>query len=157
MVVAAVLFVGLGIGPHTGRYRTLTMLSGSMTPAYPVGAVVIDVPESPTQLRVGQVISFQTPTGDHQVVSHRVVKVLSAGTHPVFQTKGDANPTSDPWTAQATDATIWRVRAVVPGLGWLILGLRHPLVRWMLVLGVPAVLGVLGLMEIWRSPGQRRG
>ena len=156
-VLAAVLFVSLAIGPRTGWYRTLTLLSGSMRPAYSVGSVVIDVPERPSELRVGQVITYEIPVADHRVVSHRVVKVLSGGTHPTFQTKGDANPVPDPWTAQVTGPTVWRVRAVVPGLGWLILGLREPLVRRMLVLGVPAVLVVLGLVEIWREPGVKEG
>jgi signal peptidase len=153
MVSAAALLVGLGVGPRTGRYRTLTMLSGSMVPTYPVGSVLIDVPERPSDLRVGQVITFQVPTGDHRVESHRVFKVVSGGAYPVIQTKGDANPAPDPWTVQVQDTTVWRVRAVVPGLGRVIVGLRHPAVRKVLVLGIPALLAVLALTEIWRTPG----
>src|SRR5207302_10783294 len=34
---SALAFIGLGLGPRTGRYRTLTVLSGSLSPAFEAG------------------------------------------------------------------------------------------------------------------------
>lgn len=152
LVAAVAALVVLGIGPRTGRYRTLTVLSGSMTPGIPVGAVIVDTPERPDQLTVGQVITYQIPVGDHRVESHRVVKVLQGGSHPVFQTKGDANATADPWTAKVTGSTVWRLRAVVPYAGWVIIDLRRPVVHNVLIWVVPGLLALVWLAQIWRQP-----
>lgn len=147
--------VALGVGPRTGLYRTLTVLSGSMKPGIPVGSVVIDTPEKPPDIRVGQIVTYQIPVLDHHVVSHRVVKIVSGGPRPVFQTKGDANGAPDPWTAQTDGSGLWRVRAVVPWAGWAILALRKPVVQHVLVWVLPAILGLVWLLNIWRRPASR--
>jgi signal peptidase I len=143
----------IGIGPHVTHYQTLTVLSGSMRPGIPVGAIVVVTPESPRDLRVGQIITYQIPVDDHRVVSHRVVKVVEgAGTDsPVFQTKGDANDAPDPWMAKVTSSTVWQVRTSVPGLGRLVFWLRRPGVHTGAVRVVPAALAVLWMITIWRS------
>lgn len=161
VIAAAALLLALGIGPRTGRYRTLTVLSGSMAPGIPVGAVIVDTPERPDQIRVGQVISYQIPIADHRVESHRVIQVLPDGEHPAIRTKGDANRAPDPWTAVVTGSTVWRMRKVVPDAGWAILALRQPAVHHALVWGLPGVLAVLWLVDIWgahdgHSQGGRR-
>lgn len=145
------LLVFLGIGPRTGRYSTLTVLSGSMRPGIPVGAVVVDTPQRASALRVGQIITYAIPVDDHHVISHRVVKIVTAGDRPVFVTKGDANKADDPWQAQATGQTMWRVRTVLPGLGTAIHGLRRPLIHQIGVFVFPVVLAVSWLVSIWRE------
>jgi signal peptidase len=152
---ALIALLLLGVGPRTGLYRTLTVLSGSMKPGIPVGAVAIDTPEKPSQLKVGQIITYQIPILDHRIVSHRVVKILSGGARPVFQTKGDANSAPDPWTAQSDGSTLWRVRAAVPLAGKVILALRTPLLRRVLVWAIPAFLALIWLVDIWREPTPR--
>ena len=157
LIAAGALLALIGIGPHIGRYETLSVLSGSMRPGIPVGAMVVVTPESPRDLRVGQIITYQIPVDDHRVVSHRVVKVVKgAGTnHPVFQTKGDANNAPDTWLAQVSGTTVWQVRYSVPGVGRLISVLRRPGVHTGAVRVVPALLAVLWLIGIWRrEPGQ---
>ena len=141
----------LGVGPRTGRYTTLTVLSASMRPGIPAGAVVVDTPEPARTLHVGQIITYAIPVDDHHVVTHRVVKIISAGDHPVVVTKGDANDAVDPWQAQITSVDVWRVRATVPGLGFAIHWLRG---RNFLVAGVlvlPAALAVWWIVSIWRD------
>lgn len=157
LVVAVVALVAIGIGPRTGKYRTLTVLSGSMAPGIPVGALVIDVPEPAGQIRVGQVLTYQIPLLDHRVVSHRVVKVISDGPQPEVQTKGDANNSPDPWTAVITSPVAWRVWAVVPHAGQWIVDLRQPVVHKALVLGLPGLLTLMMLIQIWRGPHREQG
>lgn len=59
-------------------------------------------------VQVGMILSYQIPAEDHQVVSHRVVEVTQddGGTTTV-QTRGDANPGLDPWTATLQGDTTW--------------------------------------------------
>lgn len=141
----------LGLGPRTSRYQVLTVLSGSMTPRLPIGAVVIATPERPSQLRVGQILVYQIPVDDHHVVSHRVVQILRGGDRPIVRTKGDANNAPDPWTAEITSPVAWRVRAVLPALGSLLIWLRQPLLRRTLVLGFPFLAALLWIADIWRG------
>jgi signal peptidase I len=150
--VALAIFVLLALVPHTGLYRPETVLSGSMKPYFGAGDLVIVTPESTRDVRVGQVISFHIPTGDHHVQTHRVVAVLRRGAHPLIRTKGDANKAADPWTARLDGSTTYRVRAVVPKLGWLIVWLRDPLLRLLTVFLAPALFALLALWRIWAKP-----
>jgi signal peptidase len=153
------LLVFVGIGPHTGRYRTLTVLSGSMQPGIPVGAVVAVTPERPSQLRVGQVVTYRIPVEDHRVVTHRVVRVVHGGDRPVFQTRGDANNAPDQWLAEINGDTVWRVRQVVPHLGLVLNWLRQPMVHLVAMVVSPAMLAVACILGIWRNeptPGDDR-
>jgi len=152
VAAACLVLAALGIGPRFGAYRTLTVLSGSMAPHIPVAALVVDTPERPDQLRVGQVITYQIPVGDHRVESHRVVQIVRGGDQPIFVTQGDANAARDPWTAQVTSPTVWRVRWVIPYAGRALLALRAPVVHRVLVWAVPALLAILCLIDIWGRP-----
>ncbi len=147
-VSVAVLLV-LGVGPHTGRYRTLTVLSGSMAPTIPTGSLIVVVPAALADLRSGQILTYQTPS-DGRVVTHRIVELLEAGAQPVIRTKGDANPAVDPWMARLSEGPAWTLRAVVPHLGYAVVWLRQGWVRAVTVYGLPAVVAATWLWQIWR-------
>lgn len=152
VVVAAVLaFAGLALGPRTGEYRTLTMLTGSMTPAFPTGSVVVVSPQPVEDLRAGQVITFHAPTPDRRVVTHRVVSVDRSGATPVVVTKGDANAAPDPWRAVLSDDVVWRARFAVPLLGDVIRLARQPAAQLVLTRALPAVLLGWLLVAVWRK------
>lgn len=152
LVCAVAALIGLGLLPRTGWYRTVTVLSGSMKPAFGPGDMVVVTPERARDVRVGQAISYRIPIGDHHVQTHRVVAVLHPGAHPVVRTKGDANAAADPWTAKLEGDTVWRVRAVLPKLGWPLFWLRRPLVHELTLFLAPLLLALLGVLRIWRTP-----
>ena len=149
-LAAVVVLVAVAVGPRLGLYRMETVLSGSMQPTFSPGDVIIVTPEPVTAVRPGQVISYQIPIGDHHVESHRVVRVVARGAHPVIITKGDNNAEADPWRAQLTSGTAWRERLVIPGVGRLIIWMRQPLVQRICVLVIPILLAVWWLVGIWR-------
>lgn len=151
---ALAVFALLALIPHTGLYRTETVLSGSMKPSFGAGDLVIVTPEPSRAVRVGQVISLHIPVGDHHVQTHRVVKVLRGGEHPVIRTKGDANNARDPWTARLDGSTAWQVRVVVPKLGWLIVWLRSPWLRLLTVFFAPALFVIIAIRRIWNEPDE---
>ncbi|HUN79319.1 MAG TPA: signal peptidase I [Solirubrobacteraceae bacterium] len=156
LTLAVVLFLGLGVLPRLGLYRPVTVLSGSMRPTFSPGDMVIDTPEPVSAVRVGQVISYQVPVGIHQVETHRVVSILQGGAHPTIQTQGDANNYHDPWTAKLEGDTAWRMRAVIPHLGYVVNVLRGPTLRLAAILLAPALLAALVLAEIWGLGGATR-
>ena len=153
MALSILALLVLGLGPHTRRYQTATVLSGSMRPTITEGSVVLVTPMPATEVREGHVIMYRIPTEDRRVVAHRVVEVVEGGKQPVVRTQGDANPQPDAWTARLEGETLWQVRAAVPKLGFALQALRSPLVRTLSVGVVPVVLAVLWLADIWRSAG----
>jgi len=145
--VGVLLF--LGVLPRTGAYKTLTVLSGSMRPDFSPGDMVIARPTSVNTLKVGDVLVYAIPIGDHHVESHRVVQIISRSPLLV-RTKGDANKDADPWTAQMDGSRVWTVRGTVPYAGQAILWLRSPRVHRLTTLFVPALVAVMVLRGVWR-------
>jgi signal peptidase len=154
VVVASVgLLLLVGVGPRTGRYRTLTMLTGSMSPRIRPGSLVVAVPQRTDHVRPGDVIVLTAPD-DGRVVTHRVIEVLDDGASVVLRTKGDANKVADPWRVRVNSKVTWRVRAVVPGMGTGVRLVREPLVRRVTTLGLPVVLLALWLRAVWCDPAK---
>jgi signal peptidase len=152
LVSTAVLaFLGLAVGPHVLDYRTMTMLTGSMSPGIDPGDVVVSTPVSVEDVEVGMVISYHIPIDDHRVVTHRVTEVQHTADGTVsVRTQGDANSAPDPWTAVLSGDTAYQVQAVIPEIGTAITALRDPAVNKALVYGAPALLAGWMLLTIWR-------
>jgi signal peptidase I len=146
---SVVVLLFLGILPRTGAYKTMTVLSGSMRPDFAPGDMVIAEPKPAASLKIGDVLVYSIPIGDHHVESHRVIKVVSRDPLTVV-TKGDANKEADPWTAQLDGERVWTVRRSVPYAGLAILWLRSPQVHRVTTLFIPALVAVLILRGIWR-------
>src|SRR4051795_11772213 len=154
VVVAALAFAVLAVGPHVFGYRTMTMLTGSMSPQIDPGDVVVSTPLDVQDVTEGMVISYHIPIDDHRVVTHRVVSVEHGTDGSItVQTKGDANDAVDPWQATLKGDTAYQVRAVIPELGNVIEALRTPVVTKTLVYGAPALLAGWLIRSIWR-PGE---
>lgn len=151
VVVAALAFAVLAVGPHVLDYRTMTMLTGSMSPQIDPGDVVISTPLDVHDVTEGMVISYHIPIDDHRVVTHRVISVQHGADGTVtVQTKGDANTAVDPWQATLQGQTAYQVRAVIPELGHVIEALRTPVVSKALIYGAPALLAGWLILAIWR-------
>jgi len=158
LALALAFFVFVGIVPRTGLYHTVTALSGSMRPVFAPGDLLVVRPEPMKDLRVGQIITYAIPVGDHHIESHRVVAILRHGNSPIVRTKGDANSAPDPWRAQLHGRRVWVMSTTIPKIGWLIVALRLRLVHLLCLYGAPLVLVLLGLARIWRPvpvPGPR--
>ncbi|MFA5891805.1 MAG: signal peptidase I [Actinomycetota bacterium] len=156
IVASVVLLLAIGIGPRSGRYRTLTVLSDSMRPIMPVGSVIVVTPVPVTSLRVGDVITYEAPLDDHRVVTHRVIDLRRQDGGIVVRTKGDASSEVDPWRARIDTPEVWRMRAVVPRLGWGIHALRAPSVRRAALFVLPVIAALLWLVQIWGASPPRR-
>jgi|SRR5687768_11208175 len=147
---ALLLLLAVGIGPRTGRYQTVTVLSGSMRPTMSEGSVIVTTPMPASEVRVGDVITYRIPVEDRRIVTHRVVEIVRGGEHPLVRTQGDANKDPDTWVAELKGSTAWKARMTVPKAGYAFEWLRQPHTRQLLVLGIPFVLVALLLRDIWR-------
>jgi signal peptidase I len=153
LAAAIVVLLAIGVAPHIFGFRTVTMLSGSMSPLIRPGDVIIDTPEPLAAVKVGQIITFHTPTATGYVDSHRVIQVQHQKDGAVLiRTKGDANKSPDAWVAELHGRTAWRERFVIRHLGYLIHLLRGPAIHVLLLWIVPALLVGWALVTIWRRP-----
>ncbi|ELZ63490.1 signal peptidase I [Haloferax sp. Atlit-6N] len=114
LLVAVALVVVLAAPQVFGAEASYTVLSGSMSPTFDAGDVVVvrDVP--PTDISEGDIITYReagSAITDERTdrVTHRVVAVDRSGDSPVFRTKGDANEDvdSDPVAADRVVGSVW--------------------------------------------------
>lgn len=80
--------------PSFFGYHSLTVVSGSMGDALPIGSIAVTKPVAADAIRVGDVITFSRP-GASLPVLHRVVSITHDGGQRVAMTKGDANGSED--------------------------------------------------------------
>lgn len=122
LLAAMGLLVTLVAIPRVNGWVPLTVLSGSMTPTYPVGSQVVvervDGPEDANKLKVGDIITFMPRAGDSSLTTHRIVqKVFRQDGVAIFTTRGDANNSDDPY--QLTEQQIrGKARYHVPYAGY---------------------------------------
>lgn len=111
----AVLVIG---APLLVGGQALTVLTSSMAPKLPPGTLVVIKPTPVSEIKIGDVITYQMTSGDPAVVSHRVIeRVVNLEGETSFVTKGDNNDVADhpPVTAIQVKGALWYA---VPYLGW---------------------------------------
>lgn len=146
--LVAVAVALLTLGPLTGSYRTLTVLSGSMRPYMQPGDVVVVSPVRAADLRVGDVITYYLPGAGKTLVTHRIVRIVTPGELPTVQTKGDANNTADE-VVQLEGSQVWRAQRVVADVGWALNFFRSPKLRLVGSVAAPIMLLGVWLLSIW--------
>lgn len=125
--------------PAVLGYERYVITSGSMTPAYSRGTLVLARPVPVRDLGVGDVITF-APPGRTSLVTHRIATVsVDPSGRKVLMTKGDANPVADPWRIAMPRGSAPRARIGVPYAGYGVALLADRAVRLGLI-GVPALL-----------------
>lgn len=112
IALAAVVMVMVGLNSQKGRVSTVggfTMMvvqTGSMTPKFPIGCMVIAKKTDAAALKKGDVISFYSsdPDLNGMVVTHRITEVVDNSDGELsFVTKGDANQLTDRFEAQSSN------------------------------------------------------
>ena len=139
--------------------RLLIVTGGSMAPKIAPGDAVVIRPLQATELRVGQVVTFQAPQSE-RYTTHRIVgieqrylvKDPGPDDHPAYfiRTQGDNNRTPDP------DLTpIGSIRGIVietlPGWGHFLTWAHTPEGR-LALFGPPLVLILACELWSWRRP-----
>ncbi len=117
----------------------LTVLTSSMIPKFPPGTLVVDVPVKTTDLRIGDVATYQIVSGKPGVITHRIIAIHndSNGTR-TFQFKGDNNSQPDPGEILA-DQVQGRVWYSLPYFGYVNNAVNGQNKAWI----VPVVAGLL--------------
>ena len=92
LVVIVVVIALLLVGARVFGLQVYAVLSGSMEPTYHVGSIIYVKPVDPSELKVGDPITF-VMNEQLTVATHRVVRIDAENS--AFYTKGDANEDPD--------------------------------------------------------------
>jgi signal peptidase I len=152
-LLAGVAVALLVLLPALLGWERYVIVSGSMTGSYDRGSLVLADVVPVDDLKVGDVITYMPPAGDH-LITHRIAWVGrdQAGSR-LFRTKGDANPVADPWTFRLDRPTQARARVGVPYVGHVLSAISRRDVR-MAVIAFPALMiAVFALAALWRRLG----
>ena len=148
-LLALVLLIGLlavAVPAITGA-QTYTILTSSMKPDLPPGTFVVVERRAAADLRVGDVITYQLASGQPDVVTHRIVKVMvDSDASRTFLTRGDNNGVADskPVHPAQIRGKVWYA---IPFLGW-IAGLRSTGLGRIAVYVIGSALVVYGAVVV---------
>ncbi|TFB47233.1 signal peptidase I [Cryobacterium tagatosivorans] len=162
LLLVIALAVLLIVVPKATGGQPLTVLTSSMEPRLPPGTLIVVRPVDPSDLRIGDVVTYQIRSGQPGVITHRVIAIASASTGGrTFTLKGDNN--SDPDAEQVREEQVrGRLWYSVPLIGYLnnVIGGAN---RAWVVPGAAVLLlayagymiagGVVGAVKNRRSPG----
>lgn len=147
VLLAAVLI------PRIAGATPYTILTGSMSPAYPPGTLVVVRPTDMDELRIGDVVTMQLESGEDTVVTHRIAAVSHQLDGDLeFTTKGDANTAADlePRLPVQIRGVLWYA---VPYVGYVANALTGGERQWlvtMIAIGLLCYATVM-LLSSWRS------
>lgn len=146
LLLVAALAVVLVIVPKATGSTPLTVLTSSMEPSLPPGTLLVVRPTSTEDIRVGDVVTYQIESGRPEVISHRVIEIVSStdGTTS-FVTKGDNNDAADEAAVLPVQVrgTLWYS---VPWLGFVNQAVNGQARAWIVPLLAVALFGYAGYM-----------
>jgi signal peptidase I len=142
-------------GLRLAGYEPEVVYSGSMRPTFGVGSLLLVRSTPPTDVEVGDVITFRDPREASRLITHRVVERLERPQGPVYRTKGDANTARDPWTI-ALPGHAGRVAFDVPVAGYVLWYAKTREARTVMIVVLAFGLLLSLLRAIWRTRPETR-
>lgn len=154
LACALVVLVLVALVQALGWYRFLPVLSGSMSPFIETGDIAVLQPVEAEELAVGDVVAFEAPTGDRQLMLHRVSEIVSPYPDLRIRTRGDANSTDDPWTVGVADETLWRATDRIPTVGQPVVFASQVGARTVVFMAAAAICLILAIRRLRDLEGE---
>lgn len=137
-LVAGMAMILIVVPKATGSIP-LTVLTQSMDPKLPPGTMLVVRPTPISDIKVGDVVTYQITSGQPAVISHRVISITSTSDgQRTFTLKGDNNAKAD-----ANPVKPVQIRGVlwysIPKLGWVNQFVNGYARSWI----IPALAGAL--------------
>jgi signal peptidase len=136
---------------YAGRYEAHPILSGSMSPGFAVGGVVVAKRVPVSSLAERDVIIFHKPTSPDELVVHRIVGLTTEDGATVIETKGDNNATKDPWQVSLRGGVAYKATHTIPFVGYAALWLHDPATRRYAAFVAAAVLLLAAVIVLMRK------
>ena len=154
IVVVGVLIIWFGLQIIFGTENPFFVVSsGSMVPELEVYDVLIVQGNTPfEEIKVGDIIVFDRPSGHDRVIVHRVVAIIDEDPF-TLRTKGDANPASIPGTdfPITEEEYIGQVEYVIPQVGY-ITRILSPPINYIVI---AIIVGVMIVKQILKSKKEK--
>jgi signal peptidase len=135
-------------------FKPVVVYSGSMRPTLGVGSLAVDRVIPAGKVHAGDVITFNDPYTKGRLVTHRVAQIVPTQHGLAYRTKGDANPTRDPWAIRLNDR-VGSVAFDVPLAGYVLWYAHTREIRALLLLVSAVFVLTTVLRRIWRSEPTR--
>ena len=127
--------------------------SGSMIPVLQVyDVLIVQGHESFDDIKVGDIIVFNRPSGHDRVIVHRVAAIIDDEPKTI-RTKGDANPASIPGTdfPITKEEYIGKVAYVIPQVGYVTQLLKPP-INYIII---AIVIGVMIVKQVAKKKNEK--
>lgn len=123
VVLPLVFALAITVVPGMFHVVPYAILTGSMTPAVPVGSLVyVDARTSAGDLSENDIVAFESNALDTHIVAHRVVG--NDTDRALLETKGDANSEADPLPVPY-DAVKGKAVLTLPNLGFILMWIER--------------------------------
>jgi signal peptidase len=119
-----------------GGHPMLTVLSGSMTPVFRPGDLIVDdaVPTGKAdQLVPGEIITFHAAGSSTNLITHKIAAVKHENGAVAYQTRGVANNAPDPELVEPSQV-VGTYRSHVPMAGYLLQAVQKKTIFFLLIL-----------------------
>ncbi|PHY09616.1 MAG: signal peptidase I [Nitrosarchaeum sp.] len=154
IVAIGVLAIWIGLQVAFGTQNPFYVVaSGSMIPVLQVYDVLIVQGHEPFEdIKVGDVIVFNRPSGHDRVIVHRVASIINDDPKTI-RTQGDANPASIPGTdfPITKEEYIGKVAYVIPQIGYVTQILKPPMNYIIIVI----VVGIMIVKQISKKKNDK--
>jgi len=154
IVVVGVAAIWIGLQVVFGTDNPFYVVSsGSMIPELEIYDVIIVEGNTPfEEIKVGDIIVFDRPSGHDRVIVHRVVSIIDDDPFTI-RTKGDANPASIPGTdfPITKEEYIGKVEYRIPQVGY-ITQILNPPVNYIII---AVIIGIMIFKQISKSKKQK--
>lgn len=154
IVVIGITAIWIGLQVAFGTTNPFYVVSsGSMIPVLEVYDVLVVNGHVPfDDIKVGDIIVFNRPSGHDRVIVHRVASILNDDPKTI-RTKGDANPASIPGTdfPITKEEYIGKVAYVIPQIGYVTQVLRPPINYIIIVI----VIGIMIAKQMMKKKTEK--
>lgn len=148
LTVAAILIAVTAALVLPGNWQLRPVRSGSMAPTVATGSLGVVERVGVDEVGMGDVILFHDPDEPQRLVMHRIVSVTESNGRQEVETKGDANPTKDPWRFSLTGPYAYKLRYAVPYAGHPTMWIRTPATR-PLVLTAGSLIAAYAVLQLF--------
>lgn len=154
IVAIGVVAIWVGLQVVFGTQNPFYVVaSGSMIPVLQVYDVLIVQGHEPFEdIKVGDIIVFNRPSGHDRVIVHRVAAIIDDDPKTI-RTKGDANPASIPGTDYpiTKEEYIGKVAYTIPQIGYVTQILKPPMNYIIIVI----VIGVMVVKQMSKKKNEK--
>ncbi|MCL4493450.1 MAG: signal peptidase I [Firmicutes bacterium] len=142
MIMAFFIVIDLGDFGVQGMPDSFVVRSGSMTPVFNTGSLVVDTRFTPSSsVRAGEIVTFVNPIQPTTLLTHQIVGVVQKNHTTYIKTQGKANKQPDPFLTPKTNI-VGIYHFAIPYLGYVIVFLKA---RWLWILEMAAGLVLIDL------------